>query len=268
MFSRERSCDFSLIVSQPLLRLGFDGDLVLCSPGFLQVHPGYLSKFSWPLTPDRVSPLCPSAPPVRFLYHRLAHLCPSSPPLGYCALSLSKRQSLLTTPWVPNLRSNSATHHQDEKTSQLVVNLKPPTLPPPEPPPTGFCLNLFSNDELLVTDCVLCRPPPKPPWLYWAWFKLAWVVFVDMPQQRFVFMEKKSLAVPLGVVDTNSCNHFLFQFSSNQLVNFDIIETTYSRNELAAVANLIRNWIEKKTLDSLLFIVIDRGRKTLQPWKL
>ncbi|MCH97503.1 hypothetical protein A2U01_0018498, partial [Trifolium medium] len=100
----------------------------------------------------------------------------------------------------------------------------------------------------------------------WAWFKLAWMVFVVMPQQRFVFLEKKGVADPLGVADTNTCNHFLFQFSSNQVFNFDIIETTYSRNELAAVANLIRNWIEKKIVDSLLFIVIDRGRKTLQPW--
>ncbi|GAU14653.1 hypothetical protein TSUD_97170 [Trifolium subterraneum] len=128
------------------------------SPGFLQVHPGYLSKSSWPLTLDRVSPLCPSVPPVRFLYHRLAYLRPSSPPLGYCALSLSKSQSLLTTPWVPNIISNSATHHQDEKTSQLVVNLKPSTLQPPEPPPVGFCLNHFSTDELLVTDCVFFVP--------------------------------------------------------------------------------------------------------------
>jgi hypothetical protein len=35
-----------------------------------------------------------------------------------------------------------------------VVNLKPPILPPPEPPPTGFCLNHFSTDELLAIDCV------------------------------------------------------------------------------------------------------------------
>ncbi|GAU47380.1 hypothetical protein TSUD_83130 [Trifolium subterraneum] len=102
--------------------------------------------------------MCPSFPPIRFLYHRFAPLRPSSPPLGFCALSLSKKPSLLTTPWIPNLRFDSATHHQDEKTSQLMVNLKPPTLPPLEPPPTGFCLNHFSTDELLVTDCVFCRP--------------------------------------------------------------------------------------------------------------
>ncbi|MCI35804.1 hypothetical protein A2U01_0057025, partial [Trifolium medium] len=80
MFSRERSCDFSRTVSQPLLRLGFDGDLAPSSPGFLQVHPGYLSKSSWLLTQDRVSPPSPSFLPFRFLYHRFAPLCPSFPP--------------------------------------------------------------------------------------------------------------------------------------------------------------------------------------------
>jgi hypothetical protein len=43
-----------------------------------------------------------------------------------------------------------------------------------------------------------------------------------------------------------------------------IIETTYSRNVLAAVVNLIHNWIDKKTVDSLLFVVMDRGRKISQ----
>jgi hypothetical protein len=147
-----------------------------------------------------------------------------------------------------------------------VVNLKPPILPPPEPPPTGFCLNHFSTDELLAIDCVF-RPPPKPPWLYWACFHLAWMVFAEMPQQRFKFLDKKGLVGSLGVADTNICNHFLVLFAFNQVFNFDISEITYSRNELAAVAYLIRNWIEKKTVDSLLFIVIGRVRKTLQLWK-
>jgi hypothetical protein len=102
---------------------------------------------------------------------------------------------------------------------------------------------------------------------YWAWFKFAWMVFVKMSQQRLVFLVKKGLTDQLAAVDTNTCNHCLFQFSFNRMFNFDIIETTYSRNELAAVAYLIRNWIKKKTVDSLLFIVIDRARKTLQPWK-
>jgi hypothetical protein len=148
-----------------------------------------------------------------------------------------------------------------------MVNLKPPILPPPEPPPTGFCLNHLSTDELLVTDCVLRRPPPKPPWLYLAWFKLAWMVFVKMSQQRLVFLGKKGLIESLGDVDFNTHNHCLFQFSFNRVFNFDIIETTYSRNERTAVAYLIRNWIEKKTVDSLLLIVIDHARKTLQLWK-
>jgi hypothetical protein len=72
-------------------------------------------------------------------------------------------------------------------------------------------------------------------------------VFVDMSQQRFVLLDK-DLAGSLGVVDTNICKHVLFQFSSNQVLRFDIIETTYSRNELAAVANLFRKWIGKKTV--------------------
>jgi hypothetical protein len=148
-----------------------------------------------------------------------------------------------------------------------VVNLKPPILPPPEPPPTGLYLNLFSTDEPIAIGCVSCHPQPKPPWLYLTCFKLAWMVFVDMSLHRFVFLDKKGLARSLGVVDANTCNHFLFQFSSNQMFSFDIIETIYRRNELAAVANLIYNWIEKKNVDSLLFIVTDYGRKTLQPWK-
>jgi hypothetical protein len=49
--------------------------------------------------------------------------------------------------------------------------------------------------------------------------------------------------------------------------NFDIIEITYNRNELATIAYLTRNWMEKRLVDSLNFIVIDRARKTLQPWK-
>ncbi|KAK2388040.1 hypothetical protein QL285_061760 [Trifolium repens] len=176
----------------------------------------------------------------------------STPVLG--VLSLAKRPLLLTSPWAPNFRYDSA------------VNLKPPILPSLEPPPTCLCLNPFSTDELVAASCVSHRPPPKPPWLYWVSFKLAWKVFVDMSQQRFVFLEKKGLVGSLGVVDTNICRHFQFQFSSNQVFSFDIIETTYSRNELVAVANLISNWIGKKTVDSLLFIVNDRGRKTLQPW--
>jgi hypothetical protein len=168
-------------------------------------------------------------------------------------VSLAKRPLLLTSPWAPNLISDSA------------VNLKPPILPPPEPPPTGLFLNSSSTDELVAAGCISCRPPPKPPWLYWVCFKLAWKVFVDMSQQRFVSLDK-DLAGSLGIVDNNICKHFLFQFSSNQVLRFDIIETTYSRNEPAAVANLIRNWIEKKTVDFLFFIVTDRGRKTLQPW--
>ncbi|KAK2407952.1 hypothetical protein QL285_043506 [Trifolium repens] len=266
MFSRERSSDFSLSFSQPLLRLGFDGDLLPGSPGFLQVYPGFLSKSSWLFTSDKVLPQCSSLLSACLHDHRFATLHPSSPPPVHCALSLSKRKSLWTTPWVSNLRSVSATYHQVEKTFQLVVNLKPPILPPPEPPPTGFCLNLFSIDELLAIDCVF-RPPPKPPWLYWACFHLAWMVFAEMPQQRFKFLDKKGLVGSLGVVDTNICNHFLVLFAFNQVFNFDISEITYSRNELAAVAYLIRNWIEKKTVDSLLFIVIDRVRKTLQLWK-
>jgi hypothetical protein len=95
------------------------------------------------------------------------------------------------------------------------------------------------------------RPPPKPPWLYWACFHLAWMVFAEMPQQRFKFLDKKGLVGSRGVVDTNICNHFLVQFASNQVFNFDIFEITYSRNELAAVSYLIRNWIEKKIVDYL-----------------
>jgi DNA-binding PadR family transcriptional regulator len=34
-------------------------------------------------------------------------------------------------------------------------------------------------------------------------------VFVDMSQQRFVFLEKKGLVRSLGVVDTNICKHFI-----------------------------------------------------------
>ncbi|WJX88218.1 hypothetical protein P8452_70328 [Trifolium repens] len=117
-----------------------------------------------------VSPMCSSFPLVRLLNHRFATMRHSSPPLVHCALSLSKRQSLWTTPWVLNFISASATHHQVEKTFQLAMNMKPPILPPPESPPTGFCLNPFSTDELLAIDCGSLRPPPKPPWLYWACF--------------------------------------------------------------------------------------------------
>jgi hypothetical protein len=158
--------------------------------------------------------------------------------------------------------------------------------PPPEPPPMEkmkllssyvcICVFLFTD---LPTDLYLCFKfavivfafvfchPPRPPWLYWIYFKGALMVFDDMSQQEFVLLVKKSLTGPFGIVNTNSCNYFLFQFSFNRVFNFDIFEITYSRNEPAAVVNLIRNWIGKKTVDSLLFSVIDRGRKILQLWK-
>jgi uncharacterized protein (DUF4213/DUF364 family) len=79
-----------------------------------------------------------------------------------------------------------------------------------------------------------------------------------MSQQRFMLLDK-DFAGSLGVADTNICKHVLFQFSSNQVLRFDIIETIYSRNELAAIANLIHNWIGKKTVGFLFFIVSDRG---------
>ncbi|KAK2369399.1 hypothetical protein QL285_082537 [Trifolium repens] len=95
MVSRERSCDFSLTLSQPLLRLGFVGDLAPGSPGFLQVHPGFFSKFSWLLTSNRVLPPCPSSPQFRAHRHRFASHFLSTPPLviglgssllGWCLL--------------------------------------------------------------------------------------------------------------------------------------------------------------------------------------
>lgn len=44
----------------------------------------------------------------------------------------------------------------------------------------------------------------------------------------------------------------------NFLIKVEIIETTCNRNVLVAVANLISNWIDKKIVDSLLFVVIDQ----------
>jgi len=52
--------------------------------------------------------------------------------------------------------------------------------------------------------------------------------------------------------------------SFNLMIKVDIIETTYTQNALAAVVNLIRNWIDKKAVDSLLFVVMNRGRKIFQ----
>ncbi|WJX82055.1 hypothetical protein P8452_64863 [Trifolium repens] len=81
MFSRERSCDFSLTLSQPLLRLGFVGDLAPGTPGFLQVHPGFFSKFSWLLTSNRILSPCLSSPQIRSHRHWFASHFLSTPPL-------------------------------------------------------------------------------------------------------------------------------------------------------------------------------------------
>jgi hypothetical protein len=94
--------------------------------------------------------------------------------------------------------------------------------------------------------------------------KAALYMFVKMSQMRWMLSGKKDWAESHDVADTNLCNSSLFQFSSKHEINLDIIETTYSRTVLAAVANLIRNWIDIKTVDSLIFGVIDRVRKTLQ----
>ena len=94
--------------------------------------------------------------------------------------------------------------------------------------------------------------------------KVALYMFVKFPQMRWMLPSKKDWAVLHDAAYTNLCNSSLFHFSSKRVFNLDTIETTYNRNELAAVANLIRNWIDVKTVDSLIFVVMDRVRKTLQ----
>ena len=84
-----------------------------------------------------------------------------------------------------------------------------------------------------------------------------------MSQQRWVIWKTKVRQGPYGAV-ISFCNPFMLWLSFNLLIKVDIIETAYSRNALAAVINLIRNWIDKKTVDSLLFVVMDRGRKIVQ----
>jgi len=91
--------------------------------------------------------------------------------------------------------------------------------------------------------------------------KIAHYVFVGMPLQRWVIWKPKIWQGPYGVV-ISLCNLFMFWLSFNLLIKVDIIETTYSRNVLAAVVILI--WIDKKTMDSLLFVIMDRGRKIFQ----
>jgi len=46
------------------------------------------------------------------------------------------------------------------------------------------------------------------------------------------------------------------------VIKIDFIETTCSRNTSVAVVNMIRNRIDKRSEDSLLLVVIDRGRMT------
>lgn len=94
--------------------------------------------------------------------------------------------------------------------------------------------------------------------------KAALYMFVKMPQMRWMLSGKKDRADAHDAVNTNLCNTSLFQFYSKREFNLDIIETTYSRTELAFVANLIRNWIDIKTVDSLIFVVMDRVWKALQ----
>jgi len=93
--------------------------------------------------------------------------------------------------------------------------------------------------------------------------KTAQYVFDGMPQQSWVIWKTKVGQGPCGVV-ISFCNPFMLWLSFNLLIKVDIIETAYSRKALAAVVNLIRNWIDKKTVDSLLFVVMDRGRKIVQ----
>jgi hypothetical protein len=94
--------------------------------------------------------------------------------------------------------------------------------------------------------------------------KAALYMFVNLPQMRWMLSRKKEGAVLHDAAHTNLCNSSLIHFSSKRVFNLDTIETTYSRTELAAVAYLIRNWIDVKTVDSLIFVVMDRVRKTLQ----
>ena len=98
--------------------------------------------------------------------------------------------------------------------------------------------------------------------------KDALYMFVKMPQMRWMLSGKKDEVDSHDVVNTNLCNSSLLQFSSKCVFNLHIIKTTYSRTELASVANLIRNWIDIKTADSLIFVVMDHVRKSLQAWLL
>jgi len=141
--------------------------------------------------------------------------------------------------------------------SSMLILVQPPRKPPDKSGKLyGFCLPVRTLSVFVqVLWCIKGYQAVK--------VKIAHYVFVGMPLQRWVIWKTKIWQGPYGVV-ISFCNLFMFWLSFNLLIKVDIIETTYSRNVLAAIVILIRNWIDKKTMDSLLFVIMDRGRKIFQ----
>jgi hypothetical protein len=134
-----------------------------------------------------------------------------------------------------------------------------PTRPPPKPPWLGCDLDLLLADVSLVHSfnglfCVLL--------LILFCFKYVFMVFEEMSQGSLTYWNRiliaKLLAAPtdLNILTTK-------QIDSRHVNTLDKFETINSRTVLAEVKEMIRNWIDLKTLDSLFNFAIDHMWKNL-----
>jgi len=202
--------------------------------------------------------------------------------------------------WYPLRNSDLYLNHFSEVLIQNATLSASIERPPPEPPPYVKQISCFGSMDLLPpsTQKMILVPHPssmlnlvRPPrklldksgmlygfslsvrtlsvfvQIFWCIkglqvveVKIAHYVFVGMPVQRRLIWKTKIWQGLYGAV-INFCNPFMFWMSFNLLIKVDIVETTYSRNALATVVNLIRNWIDK---------IKDRGFSSLRchgSWK-
>lgn len=172
-------------------------------------------------------------------------------------------------------------------TAALLWSLRPP----PEPPPCSST----TVKAIVPLDPDLSRPPPKPPWLiccviYFVLLDLCFSVFVIVAEFVLhvwcvVFWLLYSTLVCIMCVCQLSFdvwNHIrcavpyedvpdfiLFAFYQSCLIRCDMvnkIETNYSRNARDEAKKMIRNWIERKTVDSHISFVNIRGWTMLMQW--
>jgi hypothetical protein len=182
--------------------------------------------------------------------------------------------------------------------SVLVISSTSVERPPPEPPPQAVA-NILQETKLGFSslDLGTGRPPRKPPWVNFGWvglalFELCFSICVLMVVFVCYLCCFVCCVLFLCLVGFKSLYHvslfcwyhrsFIVLYEDeSRFTTFAIYqlvfvqndkvkksETKCSRNERDVVEKMIRNWIEKKTLDSHISFVRHRRWKLLMDWLL